>query len=166
MKTYKLKNVYIDSTGIMHKKRLLSDILDTAGITAYLVTDTTFANNSEYDIEVKRLHTKVGNGFEITDEGNIKCKRAGIVRISAQETIKNKQGGNAIPRIRINNSCIAEISTRAYSNHVNNAYTFANKLIVVNAEDIIKLRIGNWTGEDLIVSGGLEKTYITVEYIN
>lgn len=82
-KSYKLKKGYIDSTGIVHNRVKLSDILDNKICVRNSTENiTTTSESQEVTIPLNTIVNKQGNKFTLNDDGSITIGK-GITQIEA-----------------------------------------------------------------------------------
>lgn len=136
-----------------------------SAITAYLSDSQTAPSDAATLLNLDTINCKVGEDLSL-QENTIVCNKSGVVEIGAMFIIGNlKANGNTIPRVYKNNTMLMQCQTRV-SNTGDQGFALAPKIEQVEAGDTIKMYLGNWSGQDNVVYGGEDCTYLTVKYIN
>ncbi len=168
-KRIKYKNeILLDSSGIVHNKKLLSEILNSINImTATLTNDYSLSNTSQWQIYKLNLKKYSSFGEKLTiSNGGIKIgPNISYIKINANVNFNSSDNIGDV-MIYKNNSSINY--TRSAPKSQSRSTSTSNILIDVAEGDIIYLYIYSDTASKTInVSGNSSRadTYLTVEAI-
>lgn len=161
----KLKNEnYIDSTGVVHNKQLLSELLgklDKSLICAKITGSNQTYNGSQNNIiKFNTVENKVGSNITMSSDGQFKINKNMNIKVSSYLNMA-AYVNNQVPIVRIfkNEVEITQLGLTCRTTWGNDSLTISDYVISVQKNDIVTIRINGNTASVNLRTG----SYCTLE---
>lgn len=160
----------INSTNLNNNFNAVSKVIGVKLNSDFTVTNTNGESLIPFTSIVLNNDTN-NEFFQLNQDNTITCKKAGLVEVSCQITYTpTVQGGNySAPRIYKKhgntNNFIASYDMRPY-NATRQQTAYLSRVIEVEANDLVMIFFGNYSGSQCVIKSNGESTSLHVKYIS
>ncbi len=168
-KSIKLNNdLYLDSSGIVHNKTTLKELLELNAITVGLSANTTFNITSAWsyaNVTFNKTIRNFGTKLSLSNNGIKIGKGVNHVRVTGSAMLNGIANGDMYIALKHNSSVLAESYYRPSNSTYYGTITLPNQIISVTEGDMIYMSYGAGATGSLKIAGSNYTTF-TVEVID